>query len=97
MMEREQGAIVKRVGLIVEGRQPVREGAMVVDADGNEVGKVTSGGFAPSVQKPIAMAYVPAASAAPGTKITLAQRGKIHSAEVVAMPFVPHNYVRKGA
>jgi aminomethyltransferase len=97
MMEREQGAIVKRVGLIVEGRQPVREGAMVVDADGNEVGKVTSGGFAPSVQKPIAMAYVPVASAVPGTKITLAQRGKIHSAEVVAMPFVPHNYVRKGA
>ena len=97
MMEREQGAIVKRVGLIVEGRQPVREGAMVVDAAGNEVGKVTSGGFAPSVQKPIAMAYVPVASAVPGTKITLAQRGKIHSAEVVAMPFVPHNYVRKGA
>lgn len=97
MMEREQGAIVKRVGLIVEGRQPVREGAMVVDAAGNEVGKVTSGGFGPSVQKPIAMAYVPMASAAPGTKITLAQRGKIHSAEVVAMPFVPHNYVRKGA
>ncbi len=97
MMEREQGAIVKRVGLIVEGRQPVREGAMVVDADGNEVGKVTSGGFAPSVQKPIAMAYVPVASAVPGTRVTLAQRGKIHSAEVVAMPFVPHNYVRKGA
>jgi len=97
MMEREQGAIVKRVGLIVEGRQPVREGAMVVDAAGNEVGNVTSGGFGPSVQKPIAMAYVPTASAAPGTKITLAQRGKIHSAEVVAMPFVPHNYVRKGA
>ncbi|WP_213980498.1 glycine cleavage system aminomethyltransferase GcvT [Sphingomonas sp. dw_22] len=97
MLEREQGAILKRVGLIVEGRQPVREGALVVDAAGNEVGKVTSGGFAPSVQKPIAMAYVPVASAAPGTKITLAQRGKIHSAEVVAMPFVPHNYVRKGA
>ena len=97
MIEREQGAIVKRVGLRVEGRQPVREGAMVVDADGNEVGKVTSGGFAPTVQAPIAMAYVPLALAAPGTKITLAQRGKIHSAEVVAMPFVPHRYVRKGA
>jgi aminomethyltransferase len=97
MLEREQGAIVKRVGLIVEGRQPVREGALVIDAAGNEVGKVTSGGFAPSVQQPIAMAYVPLASAAPGTRITLAQRGKIHSAEVVAMPFVPHRYVRKGA
>ncbi len=97
MIEREQGPILKRVGLVVEGRQPVREGAAVVDADGNEVGRVTSGGFAPTLQKPIAMAYVPAASAEPGTRITLAQRGKIHSAEVVKMPFVPHRYVRKGA
>ncbi|ATY32196.1 glycine cleavage system aminomethyltransferase GcvT [Sphingomonas psychrotolerans] len=97
MQEREGGGIVKRVGLIVEGRQPVREGAAVVDADGTEVGKVTSGGFAPSVEKPIAMAYVPVALAAPGTRITLAQRGKVHHAEVVQMPFVPHRYVRKGS
>jgi aminomethyltransferase len=96
MAEREGALIVKRVGLIVEGRQPVREGAAVVDADGSEVGKVTSGGFAPSAQKPIAMAYVPVALAVPGTRITLAQRGKVHHAEVVAMPFVPHRYVRKG-
>ncbi|AQR73759.1 glycine cleavage system aminomethyltransferase GcvT [Sphingomonas sp. LM7] len=95
--ERENGPIARRVGLIVEGRQPVREGAAVVDADGTEVGKVTSGGFAPTAQKPIAMAYVPAALAVPGTRITLAQRGKVHHAEVVAMPFVPHRYVRKGA
>ena len=97
LIERENGPIAKRVGLIVEGRQPVREGAMVVDADGSEVGKVTSGGFAPSVGKPIAMAYVPAASAAPGTTIQLAQRGKVHSATVTAMPFIPHRYVRAGA
>jgi aminomethyltransferase len=97
MLERENGSILKRVGLVVEGRQPVREGGLVLDADGNEVGKVTSGGFAPTLQQPIAMAYVPVASAEPGTKITLAQRGKIHSAEVVKMPFVPHRYVRKGA
>jgi aminomethyltransferase len=97
MIEREQGSIVKRVGLIVEGRQPVREGAMVIDDNGNEVGKVTSGGFAPTAQKPIAMAYVPLALSAPGTRITLAQRGKVHHAEVVATPFVPHRYVRKGA
>lgn len=97
MIEREQGSILKRVGLVVEGRQPVREGAMVVDGEGSEVGRVTSGGFAPTVQKPIAMAYVPTALAEPGTRITLAQRGKVHSAEVVPMPFVPHRYVRKGA
>ena len=97
MIERDAGPLLKRVGLIVEGRQPVREGAAVVDEDGNEVGKVTSGGFAPTVQKPIAMAYVPLASAAPGTRITLSQRGKVHQAEVVPMPFVPHRYVRKGS
>jgi aminomethyltransferase len=97
MIEREQGSILKRVGLVVDGRQPVREGAIVVDGEGVEVGKVTSGGFAPTLGKPIAMAYVPVGSSAPGSKIMLAQRGKIHQAEVVAMPFVPHRYVRKGA
>jgi aminomethyltransferase len=96
MIEREQGAVVKRVGLLVEGRQPVREGAAVIDRDGSEVGKVTSGGFAPSVGAPIAMAYVPAAMAAPGTKIQLTQRGKVHQATVTAMPFIPHRYVRAG-
>lgn len=96
MAERENGPACKRVGLIVEGRQPVREGATVVDADGAQIGTVTSGGFAPTVQKPIAMAYVPLALATPGTRITLAQRGKTHTAEVVSMPFVPHRYVRKG-
>ena len=96
MIEREQGAVVKRVGLLVDGRQPVREGAAVVDAEGSEVGKVTSGGFAPSVGAPIAMAYVPTAMAAPGTKIQLTQRGKVHQATVTAMPFIPHRYVRAG-
>ncbi|MFA5966246.1 MAG: glycine cleavage system aminomethyltransferase GcvT [Sphingomonas sp.] len=96
MIEREQGAVVKRVGLLVEGRQPVREGAAVLDRDGSDVGKVTSGGFAPSVGAPIAMAYVPAAMAAPGTKIQLTQRGKVHQATVTAMPFIPHRYVRTG-
>lgn len=92
--EREQGPVVKRVGLLVEGRQPVREGAAVLDADGSEVGKVTSGGFAPTLGAPIAMAYVPAAMAEIGTKIQLNQRGKVHEATVAAMPFVPHRYVR---
>ena len=96
LLEREQGAAVKRVGLVVEGRQPVREGAAVVDADGSEVGKVTSGGFAPSFGAPIAMAYVPAAMAAIGTVIQLTQRGKVHQATVTAMPLIPHRYVRAG-
>jgi aminomethyltransferase len=95
--ELAQGPIRRRVGLAVEGRQPVREGAMVVDGEGNEVGKVTSGGFSPMLEAPIAMAYVPAASAEPGSAVTLAQRGKLFPAKVVPMPFVPHRYHRKGA
>jgi len=92
-----QGPIRKRVGVLVEGRQPVREGAMVVDGEGNEVGKVTSGGFSPSLEAPIAMAYVPLASAEPGARIEMAQRGRIYQGVVTAMPFVPHRYHRKGA
>jgi aminomethyltransferase len=94
--ELADGPLRKRVGLAIDGRQPVREGALVVDAEGNEVGKVTSGGFSPSLEAPIAMAYVPAASSAEGSEITLAQRGKLFSAKVVPMPFVPHRYHRKG-
>jgi len=94
LTEREQGPVAKRVGLLVEGRQPVREGAAVLDADGDEVGKVTSGGFAPTLGAPIAMAYVPAAMAEIGTRLRLNQRGKVHEATVAAMPFVPHRYVR---
>jgi aminomethyltransferase len=89
-------AVRRRVGLAVEGRQPVREGAIVVDSDGDEVGKVTSGGFSPMLEVPIAMAYVPLASAEPGTAISLTQRGKIFQAKVAPMPFVPHRYHRKG-
>ena len=95
--ELESGPVRRRVGLAVLGRQPVREGAMVVDDEGNDVGQVTSGGFSPMLEVPIAMAYVPAASAEPGTSVRLASRGKIFEAKVVPMPFVPHRYNRKGA
>jgi len=91
------GPIRKRVGLAIEGRQPVREGAIAVDAEGNEVGKVTSGGFSPTLEAPIAMAYVPLGASEPGTKVSLAARGKIFTGTVTPMPFVPHRYHRKGA
>jgi aminomethyltransferase len=94
--ELDNGPVRRRVGLAVEGRQPVREGAMVVDDEGNDVGKVTSGGFSPMLEAPIAMAYVPAAAGEPGSTVRLAQRGKIVQAKVVTMPFVPHRYNRKG-
>ncbi len=95
--ELADGPVRRRVGLAVEGRQPVREGAIIVDGEGNEVGKVTSGGFSPMLEAPIAMAYVPAAAAEPGNAVGIAQRGKLFRAKVAPMPFVPHRYHRKGA
>lgn len=89
------GAPLKRIGFTLDGRQPVREGARVLDGEGNEVGRVTSGGFSPSLEKPIGMAYVATALVAPGTVLTLEQRGKLFPATVSAMPFVPHGYHRK--
>jgi aminomethyltransferase len=97
LAELEEGPVQKRVGFDVEGRQPVREGALVLDGEGNEIGKVTSGGFSPSLQRPIAMGYVAAGLAEPGTELKLEQRGKLFEARVAPMPFVPHRYHRKGA
>jgi aminomethyltransferase len=91
------GAPQLRVGFEVEGRQPVREGALILDGEGNELGKITSGGFSPSLQRPIAMGYVATPLAEPGTALKLEQRGKLFEARVAAMPFVPHRYHRKGA
>jgi aminomethyltransferase len=97
LAEIENGAPQKRVGFDVDGRQPVREGALVLDGEGNEVGRITSGGFSPSLQRPIAMGYVASHLAEPGTELKLEQRGKLFDAGVAAMPFVPHRYHRKGA
>ena len=90
------GAARRRVGLSVEGKLPVREGALVfVGAD--VVGEVTSGGFAPTVNAPIAMGYVAAAHAAPSTNLEAEVRGKRVPVTVATLPFVPHRYHRKGA
>ena len=97
LAELENGAPLKRVGFDIEGRQPVREGALVLDGEGSEVGKITSGGFSPSLQRPIAMGYVATALAEAGTELKLEQRGKLFDARVAPMPFVPHRYHRKGA
>jgi aminomethyltransferase len=97
LAELENGPAQKRVGFDVDGRQPVREGARVLDGEGNEVGRITSGGFSPSLGRPIAMGYVATPLAEVGTQVKLEQRGKLFDARVAAMPFVPHRYHRKGA
>jgi aminomethyltransferase len=87
------GAATKRVGLRVEGKLPAREGAEIF-SEGMKVGIVTSGGFAPSLQAPIAMGYVDKAHAADGTALEIDVRGKRIAATVAPMPFVPHRYCR---
>lgn len=83
-----------RIGLLPEGRAPAREGAEIATPDGTIVGKVTSGGFGPSLNGPCAMGYVAREHAAPGTRLDLIVRGKPLPAIVAAMPFVPNRYKR---
>ena len=88
-----EGPPRKWVGLKLEGRQAAREGAEVF-ATTERIGAVTSGGFSPSLEQPIALAYVDTAHSAPGTPLEIDVRGKRLSAAVVALPFVPHRYHR---
>jgi aminomethyltransferase len=83
-----------RVGLLVEGA-PAREGAEITDGSGSVVGRVTSGGFAPSLGRAIALGFVPPDRAAPGTQVQVLVRSRAQPAEIVPLPFVPHRYVRK--
>jgi aminomethyltransferase len=92
--ELRDGPARLRVGLKPEGRAPAREGTVVATPDGREVGKITSGGFGPSVNGPVAMGYVAREFATPGTKLHLVVRGKPLPAQVVPMPFAPHRYKR---
>lgn len=83
-----------RVGLFVEGA-PAREGAEITDGAGNVVGKITSGGFSPSLSRAIALGFVPPEHAKPGTQLQVSVRGRSQPATVAELPFVPHRYVRK--
>ncbi|EHR04399.1 glycine cleavage system aminomethyltransferase GcvT [Bradyrhizobium sp. WSM471] len=92
----DHGASRRRVGLRTEGRAPVREGALLfADAtSGEPIGKVTSGGFGPSLNAPVAMGYVPTASSAIDTKLFAEVRGQRLAVQIAAMPFVKNTYKR---
>ncbi|WP_283806676.1 glycine cleavage T C-terminal barrel domain-containing protein, partial [Bradyrhizobium guangdongense] len=92
----DQGASRRRVGLRAEGRAPVREGALLFagQAAGEPIGKVTSGGFGPSLNAPVAMGYVPVSLSALGTKLFAEVRGQRLAMQVSAMPFVKNTYKR---
>ena len=89
-----RGVTNKRVGLVGLERVPVREGAVVHDAQGHKLGVVTSGTLSPTVNKPIAMAYLPANHARPSQEVYADVRGKPQPMRVSTMPFTPHRYVR---
>ena len=109
LRELEQGPRRLRVGLrLPTGGAPAREGAGVVreyapddgpevvePGDAHHLGVVTSGGPSPTLGHGVAMAYLPADHAAPGTRVQVVVRGRAQTAEVAAMPFVPHRYVRQ--
>ena len=76
----------------MQGRVPVRAGASVQAADGRVVGTVTSGGFGPTLERPLALAMVARECAVPGTVLTVTVRAQAHAVEVVTLPFVPHRY-----
>jgi aminomethyltransferase len=92
--EIKEGPARVRVGLKPAGRAPAREGTVVTTPDGREVGAVTSGGFGPTVNGPVAMGYITREFSQVGTELHLVVRGKPLLASVVAMPFAPHRYKR---
>lgn len=92
LKELREGPVRRRVGLKPEGRAPAREGTAILDGERREIGTVTSGGFGPTVNGPIAMGYVARTCAESGTPITLLVRGQPRPAVVTALPFVPHRY-----
>ena len=94
LKELANGPARKRVGIKPEGRAIAREGTKIFDAAGAEVGVITSGGFGPTINGPVAMGYVQSNCASPGTPIQLQVRDKLLPAVVAALPFVPNNFKR---
>ncbi|MGA3002180.1 MAG: glycine cleavage system aminomethyltransferase GcvT [Acetobacteraceae bacterium] len=91
----DDGPARRRVGIRPDGRAPAREHTAILSPDGKDlVGEITSGGFGPSLNGPMAMGYVRRDLAEDGSKLSLMVRGKPLPATVVPLPFVPHRYVR---
>jgi aminomethyltransferase len=88
------GVARKRVGILPDGKAPAREGTEIAGTDGTPIGTVTSGGYGPTADGPVAMGYVEAAHAAKDTPVNLIVRGKPRPGRIVSMPFVPNRYYR---
>jgi len=94
LREIEGGPARKRVGIRPEGRAPVREGVELLGPDGALIGRITSGGFGPTLGAPVAMGYVATRHSEPGPKIQVSGRRGPEPAEIATLPFVPHRYFR---
>jgi len=94
LRELASGPSRKRVGIKPEGRAPARDGTVITDRSGRKIGVITSGGFGPTANGPIAMGYIETAFAASGTPVQLIVRDKLLPARVASLPFVPHQYKR---
>jgi aminomethyltransferase len=92
--ELADGPSRKRVGILPEGRAPAREGTEITDVNGARIGVVTSGGFGPSLNGPLAMGYVERVHANIGADVMLVVRGKPLPAKIASMPFIPNRYHR---
>jgi aminomethyltransferase len=90
----KNGAGKKRVGIKPLGKAPARAHTEIQDGQGNRIGEITSGGFGPSFNGPVAMGYVETTFAKVGTPLTLIVRGQPLPAQVAALPFVPHHYFK---
>jgi aminomethyltransferase len=92
--ELADGVSRKRVGIRPEGRAPARDGTVITDMAGRQIGTITSGGFGPTVGGPVAMGYVETKSSAPGTSVQLVVRGQSMPAQIVKLPFIPNRFKR---
>ena len=90
----DNGCTKIRVGILPEGRIIAREGAKIFSIEGEEIGKITSGTFGPSVNAPVAMGYINSGYSEVGNKIKIEVRGKKYDAKVSALPFYKKNYVK---
>jgi aminomethyltransferase len=92
--ELRNGVKRQRIGIKPEGRAPAREGTIIQNAAGREIGRITSGGFGPTVNGPVAMGYVETEYASPGTPVLLIVRDRALPASVIKLPFIPNRFKR---
>ena len=91
-----EGVTRKRVGVAPVGRAPAREHTEITNTDGKRIGEITSGGYGPSVERPVAMGYVDSEYAEAGREVTLMVRGKPRLAHIANLPFVPNRFHKPG-